>query len=695
MSDLRAEWATTSAWIHAIVMTVLILVRPLIWDGALGPDELAYHGLVLFGVLVLIIDAWTGIRRTYRFGLGGVLAILLALALIPALLRSPLPSAGFALWDSLAMSIGLALYLAQVIPGRERLALAALIAGLSGEMLFSAGQWAWVLPDFAERHQQGDPTFAMMDDPNGDLAARIAHGGLFGTFLLSNMLAAYVLLTAPLAISAWWRSPSQPRRSLLLIVVISTCVLIFIGTGSKGAMVAAMLAAAIVISASLRGFNRLVPWIVVGGAALLVLLVPTLRNGLAQSAEVRLGYWQGAVTLIEESPLTGHGLRSFSLRGAAAMPLSAEPAQHIHNEVLEAAVDGGVIAAALLAMILIVFALRARPLELPASDGGSKREKLAPIIAALAIPYLHLMGMLDFSSWPAGKSFFGGLLWSALFAAVLAFCMRTTVTLATPPRWALRFALVAFALHCCVDFDLHSAAIMATLATVAVMSSGGGRERALRTYQIVGASAALLIAIGVFGLWVQRANELRNGREIFSIARTAQLSVKNHLTGAAENFGDLAYVLGEPDPGIAIMGDPGAQQRLFELARGRVHQIATKPRWRDAEMEISSLSMWPAGAARLLLSRDAIARNPLSTAARMRGAEDAAAAGNLAQAVTWQREAIRLAPPAIRLRAQLAHYLRKMAAADSQNKEALLREANEVEAEAKLLTPQVYYRNRQ
>jgi O-antigen ligase len=512
---------------HDIFLVALIALRPLIWSGDAGAwDNLAWLTLTIFALGWLLIDAWRGRITSWRFGIGGMIAAGLLVILFPAALRSPFPSTGIGLWGMAIIHLGFAFYMMQTISGRERLAFAALTGALIIECFVALGQWAWTLPNMAFALAHGDPAVAGLENSNGDLAERVANGGLYGTFTLANTLAAFLLLSAVPLIGVAFAS----RKNLRLIVgaFIAMALLIAIGTASKGAAVALFLSIVVVWTLHRRGRDR---WFAVAAVIILataVSLIPPLRHIGAASANVRLGYWQGATSLIADAPLSGHGIHAFAAFSSRAMPITAEPTRHVHNDVLEAAVDGGIIAGVALALLLLWCARTRRDVQLLENrerDSHAVKKEMRFFLRAcwpliLFILFFTSLGMLasNIEWWPLGAGESTWWLWPLILSGILIGVIVFGARLPLPPAWAWQLALAAFALHCLVDFNFQSPAIWGTLIVVSVLA--GGRtylvnnsvmNRCIITILIMGMALGLTIG-------VQRVIELQIGQHFISAA---------------------------------------------------------------------------------------------------------------------------------------------------------------------------------
>jgi O-antigen ligase len=516
---------------HDVLLVALIALRPLIWSGDAGAwDNLAWLTLTIFALGWLLIDAWSGRFTSWRFGVGGILAAALLVILFPAALRSPFPSTGIGMWGMAIIHLGFAFYIMQTISGRERLAFAALTGALIIECLIALGQWTWVLPNMAYALTHGDASVTGLENANGDLAERIANGGLFGTFTLANTLAAFLLLSAVPLIGVAFAS----RKNLRLIVgsFIAIALLVAIGTASKGAAVALVLSVVVVWTIHRRGRGR---WLALTAFVMLataVVAMPQLRHLGAASANVRLGYWQGATSLIADAPLSGHGIHAFAALSSRAMPITAEPTRHVHNDVLEIAVDGGIIASVAFALFLLWCARTRRDAHFDVRLGENKEQKThdakneMPNFLRASWPLIIFMllftslGMLasNIGWWPLGSGESTWWLWplvlSGILIGVIIFCAR----LPQPPAWAWQLALTAFALHCLVDFNFQSPAIWGTVIVVSALA--GGRTYLVSNFVMNRCIVTILIMGMALGLTigVQRVIELQIGHHFISVA---------------------------------------------------------------------------------------------------------------------------------------------------------------------------------
>ncbi|MDT8287151.1 MAG: O-antigen ligase family protein, partial [Elusimicrobiales bacterium] len=191
------------------------------------------------------------------------------------------------------------------------------------------------------------------------------------TLINPNALALFLLLAGPLAVS---------RGDYALTAVLT---LVFFLTGSLGALLSLIAAAAVIALIRLRKSGDRRMMLVLGALFLAAALALTQTD--IMSAGSRLQWWTAALSMIKESPLLGWGHSSFTwLAPLYKAPAAAEASVYAHNYYLEFAAENG-IPAALAWFSLLGFAV-----------SGARRLALFGLLAAL----LH--SALDFGlSLPA------------------------------------------------------------------------------------------------------------------------------------------------------------------------------------------------------------------------------------------------------------------------------------------------------
>ena len=685
-----------SGRLHDALLVLLVALRPLVWSGdASAWDTLAYLGLVMVALTALVVETWQGLRPTWRWGWGGILATALLLALLPAALNSPFPSNGMGFWGMLTIHLGLAVWLMQVLPGRERLAVAALGGTLAVECVITLAQQWWVLPQMAAQLAAQDPALIRLETSRGELAERIARGGLFGTFTLANTLAAWlVLVTIPFAAltlrcRGWMRLLTGALAALALAA--------FIGTAIKGAALALVGAGGLLWMFRVTGWQRWLP--LAAGMVVLIaaLAMPSLQRGVAASAEVRLGYWHGALTLVAERPVSGHGLHGFAAQSPRAMPLWAEPSHHVHNDVLEATVDGGLLAGLLAAALLAWLALARRtgltaPAELP-----TRRVAVAAAPLLVVIPLFAALGMLSSNVdwWPGGTGDATWWLWPLVLAALLVAITVVAARLPAPPAWAWQLALAAAALHCLTDFNLQSPGIWGALVLVSCLANGPVRTLTMTRWR-TGLATVLTMALTsglLFG--ARRSLDLAHGEQLVQQAAWADEALRK--PDALEQAQQLAWlVLGERLPPAATASPAILAQSVGSLSAQAAQQAtALNATWpRSAELETALVLMSRPGSERLPQTTAAIAHQPGNPTLRTMLSQDLIVSGRWEDAIAAQAEAVRLAPANLTRREQFATLLEHAADALPSQAVALRQRASAERQRGVELQAIVHPRNR-
>jgi hypothetical protein len=682
--------------LHDALVLVLIGLRPLIWSGdPTAFDNLAYLVLVVLGLVLLVAEGWAGARREWRWGWSGLLFALVVAALLPAAICSPLPSEGWGLWGMLTVHLGLAAYLMQVIPGRERLALGALGGALTVVCLVAMAQQAWVLPAMAEGLRQKDPGIARFETSQGNLAERIRNGGVYGPFTMANALAAYLLLAGPAFVALLFRRRFDRSGRILVLILSALVVAVFIGTASKGAALVGVVAGAAMWMALVPGWQRWLPLATIALVAGLAMTRPGLTEGLKASTETRLGYWQGAGVLIGEAPLAGQGLRAFAAHSPRAMPQWAEPSKFVHNEVLEAAVDGGVIAAVLLVLLLLRLPATPPLGIVQTEETPDNHWRFAPLAFLILVPFFCALGMLssNLGWWPGARGEAGLLGWFLVVAVVMIGTTVWCLRLPQPPAWAWRLALGAFALHCLIDFDLHSPGLWGTAIVVACLAGQGGAPLPVNRWHWAAASVAVLVLAGGLVFGSKRAVEIQSGYDLFNQVNDCRAALGTKAEAVDGEFKRLAGLLDQPFPATGIAKDRAARDFMDQAARERVAALSLA--WpRCTPLDFTAVALWPPGSKRRPLSQELSARQPFSAGAHELLANDLIAIGAWDDAIAERREAVRLAPAKLERRLDLA-YLLDLAAAKTPSREAELRvDAKRVREEVERLRSIVHVSNR-
>ena len=453
-------------------LIVLPLLRPLVWSG--DPTDLPnLFFLVLLGAAIatgLLLRAVSLDRNVERPGLLAALGVLVLLATVVGAWQSPLPARAWTLVSGWVLHLGAVWALWPALRRWPGLVLTGLLAGLVGELFIVSGQALWERPAI-QKALSTDP--GLVQDPRmaEQMQVRAWSWRLEGSFLLANTLAAYLVMVVPLALGsaiAAWRSGGSVRWPLTVVAVAGLVALA--ATGSKAGMLALLVAGA--ATAAIATSVRQIRWLAIAVAVCAVisaLAVPAVRSRVIASADVRLDYWNAALQLVAERPLTGHGLEGFSANYLRVKAPGAEETILAHQETLQAAVDLGLPVALLLVawLGLLLWRLRPGPPVVIATMATVPQGAipLAGVLLAFALIAVgaHRSALM---SYPGGAELWW--LWALAFTAAptaVAWWLRQA-PIPSPAWW---FAGVAACLlHAQADFHLHTMQVVGILALVAV-----------------------------------------------------------------------------------------------------------------------------------------------------------------------------------------------------------------------------------
>lgn len=492
-------------------LVVLPLLRPLIWSGQ--PTDVPN----LFFLVLLAAAITTGlllrgleappqepgndpVRWWLRPATWGI--VFLGFALVGSL-NSPLPAAAWTLTLGWMLHLAAPWALWPVIRRRPHLVMTGLLTGLAGVVLLLIGQMAWERPRLAEQ-LAGDPALTVERRVAEQYQARIGSWRLEGTFLLANTLASYLILVLPLLLACAWKSCVARLRLRWAVAALAVAALIALGlTGSKAGILALLVAGVVCAVLRLRSWRWRAAMVLGAGAALvLVLSWPGLRRAVGDSAGVRLDYWRAAIALVQERPLTGHGLDGFAVHYPRVKPPAGEETILVHQETLQAAVDLGIPAMLVLLAWWAATLWSVRPPSLPPpmvderrTDAGMTVHIGVPVLLVFALGAAGVL-QANLSAYPGGLP----LLWGALFIVALILVLRGVARLPLPPPGACWCAVLAILLHVQADFSLHSMQVVGVLAWVVALGQAVARSSPMVEPAVAGARRQALFAAGGLAL---------------------------------------------------------------------------------------------------------------------------------------------------------------------------------------------------
>ncbi len=392
---------------------------------------------------------------------------------------------------------------------------------LSAVAVIAAGQEFLALPELRARAAELAST--LPPSAREQFVERLQAREVFGPFTISNALAAFCLLALGVfAGAAWGARAARGRWTFLALALLSAFVLFL--TRSKGGFLAAGagLAAAAGVAARARGASLrraalLSAGLLAAGAGLLAALLAFGPPGAgAASAEVRLGYWRGALRAAALHPVLGGGAGTFADRYVALKDPQAGETKHAHCDYLEILVEEGAVGLLLfLAAILSLF------LPAPASDSPpprappSRRDafKAAGLVWAGTVAAVALFGAGDFNDVLAHVRA-GNAAWTALALAMLLLPPAAAALAAgAAGGGALRgvsvavvAALAAFLAHAAIDFDFFNEG-----AALAFFAAAGAAAASSRRFAVPKAAGVALLAVALLlsfaASWQSRARD--------------------------------------------------------------------------------------------------------------------------------------------------------------------------------------------
>ena len=250
---------------------------------------------------------------------------------------------------------------------------------------------------------------------DGQLEQKLLQKRIYAFFIDPNLLAAHLILIAPLAVvtlSRWSRyfQPVNVSRPAFIVVGILLYAITIFWTGSRGGAIGLCIGVAVFIWC--QPFIQKLRWrwllpLAAAIAIIGVVLVATRnkeREG-AKSASARMEYYKACVQMFKERPLTGLGLGEFFPNYMRLKPLTAEETRDPHNFPLGMMAQCGVIGgiAALIAL-LFPFALALKGKL--AAETPTTQDLLPAVLAGLTAWSVH--ALFEFNELIPGTFFIVG-----------------------------------------------------------------------------------------------------------------------------------------------------------------------------------------------------------------------------------------------------------------------------------------------
>lgn len=424
---------------------------------------------------------------------------------------------------------------------RRRLMLSCLLATMAMVAVFGLIHLAIYLPALHRWILNEPQRFEMLFDiqPGAfeDLRIRVAGKRAVGHFLTSNQLAGFVMpglfiVGGALAGGLGWLKSRKGGAAALAggIALAAALAGALVATGSKGALVCAVIGAGVFALGWLRNGGRGRLRHVAVAAAIGVLVVGALLgfarqfrpSGFRRSLGVRLGYWQTSMQMVRQHPVLGVGPGCWEEHHMILKsPLHGET-RMAHNAYVQIWAENGTVGLGLFAAFVVLVAVRAlgprtdsaRPLTgearaSPASGAPYARMGLCIGAAALLLDYVfvgtfrpperYVPGFMQIAPWLVYLVLYG--VWAAVFGLLhrgFGRADRAVPLLADTglARLGLLSALAAFLVQSAGEMTLRIPALGATafaLAAVALADRLPVRERRMPP----GAVAAALVLLAL------------------------------------------------------------------------------------------------------------------------------------------------------------------------------------------------------
>ncbi len=425
--------------LYRIILAVILLGNAVAFAGVDAPSRVVTAALAV--VLAAKLRQLPNLPRSHRLA-AVILAALLAVQLVPlpllvrrlvepglaAVLRSgwaPLSIAPWATLQSaaaLAVAAILALTAARMAATRSGLPLLLSLMASTGAVLALLG--------LATEH--GLPGSVLL------IRANTVGGGPYGPFLNDNHFALAVELTLPAALALLAAAARHlplhgeaRRRGTVMLLAASVATIIgaaaLLRCGSRGGALFLLLGLLLTLPLWSRR-RRQTQWrwlvlalIIAAGTSVFAWnRLPILQDRFNElfvvhgvEGNTRWDLWAGTVRLWLKSPIVGTGLGSYRYAiGLTKPPTGTMSLEQAHNDWLEWLSDGGVVAAAAVALLLVGLARALRPRRL----GNLRFEYRYPLAAtAMALTSMALHELVGFGlQTPLNRYLLGvwiGLVW--------------------------------------------------------------------------------------------------------------------------------------------------------------------------------------------------------------------------------------------------------------------------------------------
>ena len=427
----RSRAAAVAAWggdLLAIALVTLVLVWLESHDGGLEPYAMARVGIVALLAVPLAVREASILPRGVQtllaaWGVGGLLSILLAVErsrfVEPAMVLGFVPIFGLVVRRLWRRPWGPPLLVAIALVGFGRYWYRSFLQWWGDILQGDSAQWL----SLSWHNQSGTLMGAL-----GLLFAGVALAG-------RRVLAVVAAIVAAAGLTGVWLSGS--RGALVALAVgLAVCVVAAIraradalaralaGVGARLAGIVAM-AAAIVLGLSSIGTGTVV-------APVTSRATEESTNEAGDNFRLRLYHMEAAARMAADRPLTGQGLGSYRTMARAFNSPNGNLTASAHNEYLENAAEGGLaLTVPFIGLHLVALALVVRRVRRPDGDDAPRGAGPDELRVPLAI---GAVGAVMVLALHAGADFDWGY---PVLPALLAFAVATAASTGVTPRWRI------------------------------------------------------------------------------------------------------------------------------------------------------------------------------------------------------------------------------------------------------------------
>jgi len=485
---------------------------------------------ILGGMLWVFSMALEGRVRLRRSGVGMWLA-LLAIAAIAATINSANAYSAMLAAFMWLSSMAAFLFIYNEVRSRKAqvLLLAVIVASACAVSLHGLHQVLVDLPRaraiFAENPEGILASFNLPPEVAYDFEGRLGKDRIFGTFLLPNSLAGFLVLVFPVCVGILldWLSArrlGESRLSLLLrgLMFLPLLLALYL-TKSKGGWLAfAVSLGAFVVWAfgkvlwrrRLQTLCTILCLLIVGAIAQFSGLLTPLRD-YGGSSRVRYGYWRSGVAIIRDHPVLGVGLDNFADYYGGYKRAGDQEARRAHNDYVQIGAEMGLMGLLLYLLFWAGFWRRVRRGETaPLSPAGESRAASLEATGLLVLlsAVVFCLELFCGGTFRTMKGFWGWtwpltlwLAWLVFLLKLLEYEKKNTPARATYTTIGIGCGLVAFLAHSLVDFDHYVGGILQTAwIMMALLLAARSGKAAYAVDRKIGAGWRFATAVGVLGV---------------------------------------------------------------------------------------------------------------------------------------------------------------------------------------------------